>query len=233
MATKYASKYIVKKKLRISDTDTSLDNEIEIYLDDVDDYINEQLRHRLGFFDSVGNDIILPLTSSTTPKLDDKLRQIANDFAVGKFRFEVDNDDKLLQEAYKRLDHHLDHKFGWVTEAYRVNTKIVLSAYSGAAGSTITITGENFRKARIIIVYFDNIEQTTTPAQVVTSTSGAFPSSGTVQLTIPAGTSVGSYEIKILDGSNDDPDLQSTLTTGTPKGAKIIAGATARFTVTS
>ena len=37
MATKYASKYVVKKKLRISDTDNSLDNEIEIYLDDVDD----------------------------------------------------------------------------------------------------------------------------------------------------------------------------------------------------
>ena len=187
----------------------------------------------MGFFDSVGNDIILSLTSSTTPKLDDKLRQIANDFAVGKFRFEVDNDDKLLQEAYKRVDHYLDHKFGWVTEAYRVNTTITLSSYSGAAGSTITITGENFRKARIIIVYFDNLEQTTTPTQVVTSTSGKFPSSGTVQLTIPAGTSVGSYEIKIVDGANDDPDLQASLTTGTPKGSKIIAGATARFTVTS
>jgi len=250
----YGSKIVVKRKLRIAQTDNSLDNEINIFIDDVDDYINEQLRHRLGFTDSVGNDVTIPLTAITTPKLDDKIRQIANDFAVAKFRFEVDNDDKLLQEAYKRLDHYLDHKYGWVSDSFRVTTKVTLSAYTGASSSSITITGENFRKNRILIVYFDSIEQTTTPAQVITHTDGTFPSSGTVTLTIPSGTAVGAYEVKVVDGATDDPDLQSQLTSGTPKGvdgatddpdlqsqltsgtpkgANIISGASARFTVTS
>ena len=229
----YGSKIVVKRKLRIAQSDNSLDNEINIFIDDVDDYINEQLRHRLGFTDSVGNDVTIPLTAITTPKLDDKIRQIANDFAVAKFRFEVDNDDKLLQEAYKRLDHYLDHKYGWVSDSFRVTTKVTLSAYTGASSSSITITGENFRKNRILIVYFDSIEQTTTPAQVITHTDGTFPSSGTVTLTIPSGTAVGAYEVKVVDGATDDPDLQSQLTSGTPKGANIISGASARFTVTS
>ena len=50
--THYGSKTIVKRKLRIAQSDNSLDNEINIFIDDVDDYINEQLRHRLGFYDS-------------------------------------------------------------------------------------------------------------------------------------------------------------------------------------
>ena len=44
--THYGSKIVVKRKLRIAQTDNSLDNEINIFIDDVDDYINEQLRHR-------------------------------------------------------------------------------------------------------------------------------------------------------------------------------------------
>ena len=95
------------------------------------------------------------------------------------------------------------------------------------------MTGENFRKNRILIFYFDSIEQTTTPAQVISHTDGTFPSSGTVTLTIPSGTAVGAYEIKVVDGATDDPDLQSQLTSGTPKGANIISGASTRFTVTS
>ena len=83
----YATLSQVKQRLRVEDT--TLDDELSGYIDEIDTYINRKLRMTLGFRNEYGDDISLPLTISTVPALTYDLNTIANDLVVGKFRHET------------------------------------------------------------------------------------------------------------------------------------------------
>ena len=98
----YASLTIVKQRLRVEDS--SLDDEISDYVDEIDTYVNRKLRRKLGYKNEYGDDIVLPLTPETLPALTFDLNTIANDLVVGKFRHETTADDALWKKADEELE---------------------------------------------------------------------------------------------------------------------------------
>ena len=57
----------IKIKLRIAND--SMRDEIELYMQEIDDLLDNRLRARLGAVNIYGDEIILPLTSETIPEL--------------------------------------------------------------------------------------------------------------------------------------------------------------------
>ena len=70
----YAEYDTVKTKMRVPDD--SLKDELMNYIQEVEELINNRLRQRLGSRDAKGREITLPLTTSTTPALDEELKAI-------------------------------------------------------------------------------------------------------------------------------------------------------------
>jgi len=73
--THYASLDMIKQKLRIEDN--TIDDELNIYMDEIDAFINRELEAKFGAFTEYGYPIVLPLTDSTNPPVTFDLRQIA------------------------------------------------------------------------------------------------------------------------------------------------------------
>jgi hypothetical protein len=189
--THYALLDNVKNKLRLQDADESLNEELEFYLSDVDDYCNRRLRQLLGSFDHQGNPIELPLTEDTDPAVDSDLVGRAVDLAVGLFRKQQNNEEKLWDNAVIDFENYLTERFGWARDrALRFSTPptIVVTGSIGhrrvnqtdidysnylSEGETVQVKAKNFKNFHKLKVTFNGIDSDapdpliTNPDQVV------------------------------------------------------------------
>jgi hypothetical protein len=199
----YVSLDMVKQKLRIEDS--TIDDELSVYMDEVDELINRELRAKFGRYTEYGYEIPLPLTEDTNPPLTFDLRMIGADLVEGKFRLKTTDDDKLYNKALSALETYLVRSFGW-TEGHRFRRypDISITPTNGASTTTITCSGQRFKpRGKIIIKIVDENEsgiiQATTPEVVLTDDSGDF--SG-ITFATSSGTAIGSYVILATDKIN-------------------------------
>ena len=201
--THYASLDMIKQKLRIEDS--TIDDELNIYMDEIDAFVNRELKAKFGSKTEYGYPIVLPLTDTTNPPVTFDLRQIAADLVEGKFRFKTSNDDSLWRLAKESLKDYLDKSFGWTEgHAFRRYPDITITPTNGASGATITLTGTNFKpRGKLTVKIVDEngsgTAQTTTPDTVLTDDTGAFSA---VTFATTVGTAIGSYVILVTDGVN-------------------------------
>jgi len=196
----YATLSMVKQRLRVEDT--TLDDELSGYIDEIDTYINRKLRKTLGFRNEYGDDISLPLTTSTVPKLTYDLNTVANDLVVGKFRHETTADSALWDKADKELEEYLANEFGWgESGSFKMNPSITFTPTSGSAGATVTVSGTEFGVRNKLKVYFNGQEMNTSPDPLISGDIGDFSST---TFTIPAGTGTGTYELKVVGVTPND-----------------------------
>jgi hypothetical protein len=80
---------------------------------------------------------------------------------------------------------------------FTVNPAITLSPTSGNVGSSVTVTGSGFAASSTVTINYDGVVQTTSPATVTTSSSGAFSAS----FSVPASV-VGAHTVSASDGSS-------------------------------
>lgn len=185
----------IKIRLRISDD--SMKEEIEIYMRDIDDLINNRIRAKLGSYNVYGNFIILPLSTTTIPTIPSELKAIANDLVVAKIRLQNSEKPLLWDSAVKVLDNYLDMVYGWTQNgAYQPIRTLTITPSSGIIGSTITLSGTNFQPTTKITFTFDHTNPITTPAEVITDADGVFTG---VTFLVPANQPDGAYVIKIAD----------------------------------
>ncbi len=59
-----------------------------MYIQEVDDLVNNRVRNKLGTVDFNGDQIELPLTVDGEPAIDEELKSIATDAVIGKFRLQ-------------------------------------------------------------------------------------------------------------------------------------------------
>lgn len=207
MAT-YSEYDVLKVKMRIPDD--SLKDELLIYMDEIDDLIDNRLRAKLGEIDSNGNTIILPLTTSTIPQVDQEIKAIAIDMVEGKFRLKTSEKTLLWDTAVKALENYIERKFGWtVNGSYQINPTLTISPINGVVGTTVTISGTQWIPNATIAIKFGGLQITTTPSTVVSDEYGEF--SG-VTFAVP-NNSTGGFIINVTDYDSNtytkkDPNLQ-------------------------
>jgi len=163
----------VKNKLRLTDADETINEELEFYLSDIDNYCNRKLRSLFGRVDHQGRDILLPLTEETNPPIDEDLISRAVDLAVGLFRKQQNNEEKLWDNAVIDFETYLTDRFGWARDReFRFTTPPILiiqgpvpnhkssdgtvkdfSRYAGE-GELFTVTGKNFSDFKKLVVTF-------------------------------------------------------------------------------
>jgi len=199
----YVSLDMVKQKLRIEDS--SIDDELNVYMDEVDELINRELRAKFGKYTEYGYPIDLPLTDTSNPPLTFDLRMIGADLVEGKFRLKTTDDDKLYNKALEALAEFTLRSFGW-TEGHKFRRfpDITITPTNGSASTTITCSGQRFKpRGKIIIKIVDENEsgviQATTPEVVLTDDAGDF--SG-ITFATASGTAIGSYQILATDKIN-------------------------------
>lgn len=195
----YAILDVVKKRLNIADGDESLDDYLEIFMSDVDNYVNNKLREKLGTYDYNGRFITLPLTTTTVPPLEPELMLRASFLTVGRVRQEMSNDNNLLITAEKDFKDYLNRQFGFTRDTpFKPVPTVTISPVNGAHSTTVvTVSGTQFGPNRIIQISFGGIVMTTSPAQVITDSNGNF--SG-VTFTVP-NVSTGPYSVLVQDSS--------------------------------
>lgn len=184
----------IKIKLRIDDD--SMRDEIQLYMHQIDNLINNRLRAKLGEYNIYGQAIILPLTFQTIPIIPLELKAIASDLVVAKIRLQNSEKPLLWDAQVKVLDNYLDMVYGWTQHgAFQPVRTLTISPASGIIGSTITVSGTNFQPTTKLTISFGNTNPTTTPATVITSSTGVFSAT----FLVPTNHSDSSYEIKIAD----------------------------------
>ena len=203
----YSEYDVLKVKMRIPDD--SLKDELLIYMDEIDDLIDNRLRAKLGEVDSNGNTIILPLTTATVPQVDQEIKAIAIDMVEGKFRLKTSEKTLLWDTAVKALDNYIERRFGWTTNgSYEINPTLTVSPVTGTVGTTVTLTGTQWIPNAVISVTFGGLDVTTSPTTVVSDEYGDF----TCTLAVPD-NSVGGYIINVTDYDSGaqkvkDPNLK-------------------------
>lgn len=209
--THYALLDKVKIKLRLKDADQTLSEELEEYLTDVDAYINRKLRTALGFLDVHGNPVVLPLTEDTGIPVDDDLLQNATDLAVGKFRKEQNNEEKLWDNAKENFSAYLVDRFGWPEDSNQrvVNPTTVSGTPTLAVlTDTITVSGTNFHQFKKLQFHFADQQVDTIPKTVFADSIGKF--SG-VTFEVPDNlTEAKAYEIRVQDGDQNQDNRATT-----------------------
>jgi len=209
--THYALLDKVKIKLRLKDADQTLSEELEEYLTDIDAYINRKLRMALGFLDIHGNPVVLPLTEDTGIPVDDDLLQNATDLAVGKFRKEQNNEEKLWNNAKENFESYLVDRFGWPEDTFqRVVNPTAISAIPTLAGigDTITVSGENFHQFKTLEFFFDKQGVDTKPTTVFADSIGKFSGASFV---VPDNlTESEAFEILVQDGTENQDNRATT-----------------------
>jgi hypothetical protein len=205
----YAEYDTVKTKMRVPDD--SLKDELMIYIQEVEELINNRLRAKLGSRDVKGREITLPLTTSTVPAIDEELKAIAHDLVEGKFRLKTSEKDMLWNTATEGLNDYIEKRFGWALDSpFRVTPTITVSPLSGSTGTTVTVGGSNFIPTSTIRLTFGGLEPTTSPTAIVTDSSGSFTSA---TFTVPTSFSTGVYQVKcddndIQDRNQRDPNVE-------------------------
>lgn len=196
VANGYTEYDTVKIKLRIEDD--SMREEIQLYMHEVDDLINNRLRAKLGNKNVYGSDIVLPLAFNTIPQIPIELKAIANDMVVAKIRLQNSEKPMLWDSAVNVLDDYLQKVYGWTrAKPFEPERVLTVSPVTGAVSSTVTLSGTAFEPNKTLKIWFDGTEVATSPAIVNTNSVGTFTSS---TFTVPANTAVGQREIKVVDG---------------------------------
>lgn len=189
--------------------DDSLKDELLVYMDEVDDLIDNRLRAKLGEVDSNGNTIVLPLTTATIPSVDQEIKAIAVDMVEGKFRLKTSEKTLLWDTAVKSLENYIERRFGWTTNgSYDINPTLTVSPITGTVGTTVTLTGTQWIPNADITVKFGGLEVTTTPTTVTSDEYGDF----SCTFAVP-NNSVGGYVINVTDYDSGaqkikDPNLK-------------------------
>jgi len=186
----------VKVKLRVAETDNSMRDEIQLYMNEIDDLVNNRLRAKLGTDNVYGNEIVLPLTSTTIPPIPIELKGIANDLVVAKIRLQNAEKPLLWDSAVKVLDNFLEKVYGWTRDIpFQPIRTVTVSPTSGAIAATVTISGTNFDTVADIRIIFAAGEVVTTPDPIISTSTGTF----TGTFAVPANTSDGAYTVKAND----------------------------------
>jgi len=192
--THYALLDNVKNKLRFQDTDETMNEELEFYLSDIDNYCNRKLRNLIGRVDHQGRDLILPLTEETNPPIDADLISRAVDLVVGLYRKQQNNEEKLWTNAVKDFEDYLVERFGWARDRdFRFTTPPILSVqgpipnvklgdgtikdlsrYIGE-GELMTVNGNNFSDFKKLIVTFGGKGNESDPDPLVTNPNQVDP----------------------------------------------------------
>ena len=184
----------IKIKLRIAND--SMRDEIELYMQEIDDLLDNRLRARLGAVNIYGDEIILPLTSETVPELPLELKGIANNLVVAKIRLQNSEKPMLWDAEVNILDNYLDRVYGYIREtAYRPRRSISLSPETGAIAQVVTVTGSGFAPTQKLTIEWSGGDIVTTATDVISTNKGAF----TFTFPIPAGTANGAYTLKVHD----------------------------------
>ena len=194
MCAIYSEYDIIKVKMRIPDD--TLKDELLIYMDEVDDLIDNRLRSKLGEIDSNGSNIILPLTTTTVPSVDREIKAIAIDMVEGKFRLKTSEKTLLWDTAVKSLENYIERRFGWTSNSsFQINPTLTVTPTNGTVGSTVTISGTQWIPNANIKITFSGHIVTTTPLIVTTDSLGEFSS---VTFIVP-NNSLGGYLINVTD----------------------------------
>jgi hypothetical protein len=203
MVMHYTTVDTVKQKLRVEDT--SIDDELEIYIDEVDGYINRKIRRKIGTFNEYGYEITLPLTESTNPAITYDLRTIASDLVEAKFRLKTTNDETLWKQVSKELDEYLDETFGWgESHDFRMVPQLTITPTTGAAGTVITLSGTGWKpRGQIYVKTMDGDGAgalvDTTPEIPLADEKGDWSA---VTMTVSNDTGRGSIEVLAHDKIN-------------------------------
>lgn len=186
----------VKVKLRVADTDNSMRDEIQLYMNEIDDLVNNRLRAKLGTHNIYGSLIVLPLTSTTIPSIPIELKGIANDLVVAKIRLQNAEKPLLWDSAVKVLDNFLEKVYGWTKDTpFQPIRTMTLSPTSGVVSTVVTVNGTNFEPIADIRILFATVEEETTPDPIISTSTGTF----TGTFVIPSTTPDGSFEVKAND----------------------------------
>lgn len=197
----------VKEKLRLNDD--TLKDEMYLYIQEVDDLVNNRIRNKLGTTDFNGNDIILPLTVDGEPSIDEELKAIATDLVIGKFRLQTSEKPLVWDTAIKNLDNYLDRRFGYTRNVpFRQIPLIVLDPALGPPSQVVTIEGSRWLPNALLRITVDGIQVTTIPAQALTDENGAF--SG-ITFTIPASSIVNEPAIIIITDRKNFKEINFTV----------------------
>jgi len=186
----------VRVKLRVSDTDNSMRDEIQLYMNEIDDLVNNRLRAKLGTDNIYGEPIVLPLTSTTIPTVPIELKGIANDLVVAKIRLQNAEKPLLWDSAVKVLDNFLEKVYGWTREApFQPIRTFSITPTSGVFSTVVTVSGTNFEPTAKIRIVFSLSEEITTPDPIISTSTGTF----TGTFVVPVDTSDGAYTVKAND----------------------------------
>ena len=206
------SRYIewdsVKLKLRLNDD--TLKDEIGLYIQEVDDLVNNRLRNKLGSVDANGDPIDLPLTIDGEPPIDEELKSIATDAVIGKFRLQNSEKPLIWDTAIKNLDNYLDRRFGYTRDIlFTQKTVATVTPTSGTRGVELTLTGENWGQNTELTFQFEGIDVDTQPTFVVTDNEGRFTD---VTFLVPSNaTQEQTSLINITDGERNSKQLKFTV----------------------
>lgn len=187
----------IKLKMRLPDD--SLKEEIVLYIQEVDDLINNRIKNKIGTIDFNGTEIELPLSTETEPEIDEEIKAIAADMVEGKFRLKTAEKPLLWDTGVKNLDNYLERRFGWTRDiAFRQIAQVSIVPLQGPVGTLVTMDGMQWRPNSDMTIQFDDQNVDTVPTLVVTDSAGEFEG---VTFNVPD-TEDGGTEIKLNDGLN-------------------------------
>jgi len=193
--THYPTIDTVKKRLRLPENDFSIDDDLEIYGSEVDEWINRELRKKLGEHDEYNDPFVFPLTDTTNPAITEDLRHRADYLLEGKFRLETTNDPVIWDYAKADFMEYLDEEFGWTEgRGFRRDPSFTITPDNGTVSTTITVVASNYGANEELDLKFDGTAQTTTPTPMVTDSNGTV----TVTFDIPTDAEAGSSKIKVV-----------------------------------
>ena len=182
-------------KLRLNDD--TLKEEVSLYIQEVDDLVNNRVRNKLGTVDFNGDQIDLPLTVEGEPPIDEELKAIATDAVIGKFRLQNSEKPLIWDTAMKNLDNYLDRRFGYTRDtAFKQKPQASVTPSVGTTGIQITFEGSVWGKNTHLIFQFDGVDLDTSPSFVVTDENGRFEN---VTAKVPNATSEETSLINITD----------------------------------
>ena len=163
----------IKLKMRLPDD--TLKEEIVLYIQEVDDLINNRIRNKLGTVDFNKTDIVLPLDTETEPEIDEEIKAIAADMVEGKFRLKTSEKPLLWDTGVKNLDNYLDRRFGWTRDIqFRQLPQVLIVPLQGPVGTLVTLDGVQWRPNSDITIQFQGQVVVTVPSLIVTDAVGEF-----------------------------------------------------------
>ena len=191
----YATVDNVKIKLRIPLSDKSIDEELQLYAQEIDAMIETEVRKRVGYTNEDGDPIDINFTITTNPAIDTDIRSRADDLLEGKFRFKTNNDDQLWLDATKKFEEYLTAAFGWASGAsLKTNPSFTVSPEMAKPGIIIDVTGGGWAQYEEIIISVGNSLAETRPIPARANSDGDLK---TIVFFMPQ-LDPGTHEIKIL-----------------------------------